>query len=156
MPISHDQMEPHPLPEDVGLRRPDGPGHGAGIMGRPPRRGIVVTVRRLKKGGVNLSVAERRKEPVIVGELKIRRVQDRGLEFQSLAELISFQESLSAHLRFHPIRLLALLNPEIVLVDERGMILYGIERIGGGEGPAVAYWQTWQVAFGKADPGPAF
>jgi hypothetical protein len=119
MPISLDQMDPHPLPEDSNLRRPDGPGHGERSMGHPPRRGILVTVRRLKRAGVNLSVQERREESVLVGELKIRRVHDSGVEFQSMAELVSFQQNLSAHLRFHPIRLLALLNPEILLIDER-------------------------------------
>jgi hypothetical protein len=113
-------------------------------------------VRRLKRAGVNLSIQDRRKEPVIVGELKIQRVREFGLEFQFMAELVSFQEHLSAHLRFHPIRLMALLNPAIHLADERGMILYGIERIGGERGASVSYWQTWQVGFGVIDPGPPF
>lgn len=156
MSISRNQMEPNPLPEDISLRRPDGPGHGAGITVRPPRRGILVTVRRLKKKGVNLSVQERRIEPVVVGELRIYRVVDRAQEFQFVAELVSFNEDLSPHLRFHPMRLLSLLNPEIRLADERGMILYGIERAGGEHEPGVSYWQTWQIAFGKVDPGPPF
>jgi hypothetical protein len=36
------------------------------------------------------------------------------------------------------------------------MVLYGIELMGGVDGPAVAYWQTWQVSFGNVDPGPPF
>jgi len=59
-------------------------------------------------------------------------------------------------LRYFPARLMCLLKPEILWLDERGMVIYGIERLGGIDGPAVAYWQTWQIAFGRVDPGPPF
>ncbi|WP_146744901.1 hypothetical protein [Herbaspirillum rubrisubalbicans] len=151
-----EEMEPYPMPEDCNIPRGDGPGHGAGAMGRPPRRGILVTVRRLKKNGVNLSSRERQVSPLVLGELRIFAVQDRSVEFQSMAEVVSFEERLSSHLRFHPTRLIALLNPVIRLADERGMILYGIERLGGEGGPAVSYWQTWQIGFGIVEAGPPF
>lgn len=156
MPISHDKMEPHPLPEDIGLRRPDGPGHGAGSMGRPPRRGILVTVRRLKHRGVNLSPDERKRAQAVIGELKIRQVSERRSEYRSIAEVLDFDGSDSQHLRYFPTRLLVLLNPEILWVDERGMLVYGIERVGGIDSAMVSYWQTWQVVFGVAQPVPPF
>ena len=114
-----------------------------------------MTVRRLKERGVNLSVAQRRQATPVVGELKISRVHDRA-EFQSIAEIVNFNDQLDAHLRYFPARLMCLLNPEILWLDERGMVIYGIERLGGIDGPAVAYWQTWQIAFGRVDPGPPF
>ena len=156
MSISHDQMEPHPLPEDIGLRQLDGPGHGAGSMGRPPRRGILVTVRRLKHQGVNLSPDERKRAQAVIGELKIRQVNERRSEYRSIAEVLDFDDSDSQHLRYFPSRLLVLLNPEILWVDERGMLVYGIERVGGIGSAMVSYWQTWQVVFGVAQPVPPF
>lgn len=152
MSISLDQMDPHPQPEDRDLRRPDGPGHGAGAMGRPPRRGILVTVRRLKHQGVNLSPDERKRAPAVIGELKIRHVTERRSEYRSIAELLDFDESDSQHLRYFPSRLLVLLNPEIMWADERGMVVYGIERVGGIDSAMTSYWQTWQVVFGIAQP----
>lgn len=155
MGLSAEQMEPHPQPDDLQIAPVGGPGHGA-QMSRPPRRGILVTVRRLKRLGVNLSVTERRQAVPVIGELKISRVHDRAAEFQSIAEILSFNEGLDAHLRYFPARLMCLLNPEILWCDERGMVIYGIERIGGTQGPPISYWQTWQVAFGKAELGPPF
>jgi len=154
MSTNVDEMEPHPLPDDIDLPRSAGPGHGA-QMCRPPRHGVLVTVRRLKERGVNLSIVQRRQAAPVVGELKISRVHDRA-EFQSIAEIVNFNDQLDAHLRYFPARLMSLLNPEILWLDERGMVIYGIERLGGIDGPAVAYWQTWQIAFGKVEPGPPF
>ncbi|QBP75418.1 hypothetical protein E2K99_10525 [Herbaspirillum huttiense] len=116
---------------------------------------MLVTVRCLKSRGVNLSASERRKIAPTVGELKISRVHDRA-EFHAIAEIVSFNEELDAHLRYFPARLMCLLNPEILWLDERGMVIYGIERLGGIDGPQVSYWQTWQVAFGKVEAGPPF
>lgn len=147
-------MEPHPQADDLNIPRVSGSGHGA-QMYRAPRHGVLVTVRRLKERGVNLSVAQRRQAAPVVGELKISRVHDRA-EFQSIAEIVNFNDQLDAHLRYFPARLMCLLNPEILWLDERGMVIYGIERLGGIDGPAVAYWQTWQIAFGRIDPGPPF
>lgn len=155
MGFSSEQMEPHPRAEDFELAPLTGPGHGS-QMSRPPRRGILVTVRPLKRRGVNLTVAERRHAEPVVGELKISRVHDRAAEFQSIAEILNFTEGLDPHLRYFPGRLMCLLNPEILWCDERGMVIYGIERIGGDRSPLVSYWQTWQIAFGKAEPGPPF
>ena len=154
MTFSQDQMEPHPRADDLNIPPVSGSGHGA-QMCRAPRHGVLVTVRRLKERGINLSVAQRRQAAPVVGELKISRVHDRA-EFQSIAEIVSFNDQLDAHLRYFPARLLCLLNPEILWLDERGMVIYGIERLGGIDGPAVAYWQTWQIAFGRVDPGPPF
>ncbi|MRT27655.1 hypothetical protein [Herbaspirillum sp. CAH-3] len=116
---------------------------------------MLVTVRCLKSRGVNLTPSERRKIAPTVGELKISRVHDRA-EFHSIAEIVSFNEELDGHLRYFPARLMCLVNPEILWLDERGMVIYGIERLGGIDGPQVSYWQTWQVAFGKAKPEPPF
>lgn len=151
-----DQTKPHQNANDLNLPHANGPGHGAGAMGRPPRRGVLVTVRCLKRQGVSLSVTERRQAPVIVGELKLRRVHDPHVEHSSVAEILDFNDGLSGHLRYFPSRLLVLLNPEILWLDARGMVIYGIERTGGEVGPSVSHWQTWQVAFGKVDPGPPF
>lgn len=156
MPISLEQMDPHPQPEDANLRRPDGPGHGTGSMGRPPRRGILVTVRRLKHQGVNLSPDERKRAQAVIGEFKIRQVSERRSEYRSIAEVLDFDDSHSQHLRYFPSRLLVLLNPEILWADERGMLVYGIERVGGIGSAMVSYWQTWQVVFGVAQPVPPF
>jgi len=154
MSFTSDQMEPHPQAEDLNLMPTVG-GHGTGFC-RPPRRGVLVTVRCLKKLGVNLSPTERRGVAPVVGELKISRVHDRLAEFHSIAEIVRFNDELDAHLRYFPGRLLCLLNPEILWFDERGMVIYGVERIGGTNSPPAAYWQTWQVAFGKVEPGPPF
>lgn len=156
MPISHDQMDPHPQPDDIGLPQPERPGHGQGSMGRPPRRGILVSVRRLKHQGVNLSPDERKRTQAVVGELKIRQVSERRSEYRSIAEVLDFDGSDSQQLRYFPRRLLVLLNPEILWVDERGMLVYGIERVGGIDSAMVSYWQTWQVVFGVAQPVPPF
>jgi len=147
-------MEPHPQADDLDIPRVAHSGHGA-QMCRPPRRGVLVTVRCLRDRGVNLSAAERRKLPATVGELKISRVHERA-EFHSIAEIVSFNEELDAHLRYFPSRLMCLLNPEILWLDERGLVIYGIERLGGIDGPQTSYWQTWQVAFGKVAFGPPF
>ncbi|HEX7635831.1 MAG TPA: hypothetical protein VF427_11190 [Noviherbaspirillum sp.] len=155
MSFSQEQMEPHPRADELDVAPVAGPGHGA-QMSRPPRRGILVTVRPLKRQGVNLTVAERRQAVPVVGELKISRVHDRAAEFQSIAEILNFNEGLDPHLRFFPGRLMCLLNPEILLCDQRGMVIYGIERIGGDRSPLVSYWQTWQIAFGQAESGPPF
>lgn len=152
--FSQEKMEPHPKAEDLDIAPGSGPGHGA-QMCRPPRHGVLVTVRCLKSRGVNLSPSERRKITPITGELKISRVSDRA-EFHSIAEIVSFNEELDAHLRYFPARLMCLLNPEILWLDERGMVIYGIERLGGVDGPQTSYWQTWQVAFGKVNAGPPF
>lgn len=114
-----------------------------------------MTVRCLKDRGVNLTASERRKIPATIGELKISRVHDRA-EFHSIAEIVSFNKELDAHLRYFPARLLCLLNPEILWLDERGMVIYGIERRGGIDGPQTSYWQTWQVVFGKVGAEPPF
>lgn len=154
MTLSQDHMEPYPQAGDLNISPISGVGHGA-QMCRPPRHGVLVTVRCLKSRGVNLSPSERRNITPITGELKISRVHDRA-EFHSIAEIVSFNEELDAHLRYFPARLMCLLNPEIFWLDERGMLIYGIERLGGIDGPQVSYWQTWQVAFGKVEPGPPF
>lgn len=93
MPISLDQMDPHPQPDDIGLPQPERPGHGQGSMGRPPRRGILVSVRRLKHQGVNLSPDERKRTQAVVGELKIRQVSERRSEYRSIAEVLDFDGS---------------------------------------------------------------
>ncbi len=152
--FTQEQMEPHPKADDLDISPGFGPGHGA-QMSKPPRRGVLVTVRCLKSRGVNLSPSERRKIAPTVGELKISRVHDRA-EFHSIAEIVSFNKELDAHLRYFPVRLMCLLNPEILWLDGRGMVIYGIERLGGIDDPQVSYWQTWQVAFGKVEAGPPF
>ncbi|MFJ3316102.1 hypothetical protein ACIPLR_12135 [Herbaspirillum huttiense] len=154
MSYSQEQMEPYPKAEDLDIPPLGGAGHGA-QMCKPPRRGVLVTVRCLKSRGVNLSPSERRKVPPITGELKISRVPDRA-EFHSIAEIVSFNQELDAHLRYFPARLMCLLNPEILWLDGRGMVIYGIERLGGIDGPQTSYWQTWQVVFGIAEPAPPF
>lgn len=87
---------------------------------------------------------------------KIRHVTERRSEYRSIAELLDFDESDSQHLRYFPSRLLVLLNPEIMWADERGMVVYGIERVGGIDSAMTSYWQTWQVVFGIAQPTPPF
>lgn len=156
MPIGEEQMDAHPLPQDVNLSPPAGPGHGAGSMGCPPRRGILVTVRRLKREGVNLSPDERKRAQAVVGELKIRQVSERRSEYRSIAEVLDFDDHDSQHLKYFPSRLLVLLNPEVIWADERGMLVYGIERVGGIDSEMASYWQTWQVVFGIAEPVPPF
>ena len=129
-----------------------GEGHGAGAMGQPPRRGILVSVKMLKSKGLNLGGRERERAPMIVVDLKIRRVHDRYLEFQSIADLFQFDTTPHSPNRFFPSRLTSLINPEFDAVDERGMIIYGIERGRTEDGGMVSYWQTWQVIFGVAAP----
>lgn len=92
----------------------------------------------------------------MIGELKIRQVSERRSEYRSIAEVLDFDHGDSQHLRYFPSRLLVLLNPEILWVDERGMLVYGIERVGGIGSAMVSYWQTWQVVFGIAEPTPPF
>ncbi|MFS2112747.1 hypothetical protein [Herbaspirillum frisingense] len=103
-----------------------------------------------------MSPDERKRAQAVVGELKIRQVSERRSEYRSIAEVLDFDDSDSQHLRYFPSRLLVLLNPEILWVDERGMLVYGIERVGGIGSAMVSYWQTWQVGFGIVDAGPPF
>lgn len=77
MAFSQDQMEPQPQEGDLNIPPVSGSGHGA-QMCSAPRHGVLVTVRRLKERGVNLSVVQRRQSVPVVGELKISRVHDRA------------------------------------------------------------------------------
>ena len=149
-----EEMNPDPALAGIWNSDSAGMGHGAGAMGRPPRRGILVSVKLLKKKGVNLDSRERERAPVLVGDLKVYRNHARDLEFQSTADLLQFDATPNSPNRFFPTRIACLVNPEFFAVDERGMIIYGIERQRSDSGELVSYWQTWQVIFGVAPPEP--
>lgn len=147
MPISLDQMEPHPLPEDL---RP-GPllvtGHGTMGSLHGTRRGIVVSVKKLKRHGITLTKRERVAQAPIVGGLLIERVHDREADHQSIAKVVRFE-----HYHF-PSPQASLCNPVVFAADERGMVIQGIEKIEVNDA-WTSFQQVWLVIFGTSAPEP--
>lgn len=142
-----DQMDPHPDAEDVSLQ-PLTQGHGTAINYHQARRGIEVSVKLLRARGISLTKRERAAAQPIAGELIMGRVHDRTLDYHAYAEVVVFDRYQ------YPSRQAILLNPEIFAADERGLILYGIEKRQVPDGGYAAYWQTWQVIFGTPAPEP--
>jgi len=47
-------------------------------------------------------------------------------------------------------------NPEILWLDERGIVIYRIERLGRIDGPPTSYWQYMAGCFLESSVGVAF
>lgn len=147
MPNTLDQMDPYPLPEDLNPGPQQVMGHGiaGGLHGT--RRGILVSVKKLKKNGITLSKQERAAQAPIVGELLIERVHGRELDYQSIAKVVRFE-----HYHF-PSRQASICNPVVFAADERGMVIQGIEKV-EVNGAWASFQQVWLVLFGEAPLEP--
>ena len=142
-----EKMDPHPTPEDLSHGPQTVTGHGMTGSLHGKRRGILVSVKKLKRRGVTLTKRERAAQAPITGELLIERVHNRELDHQAIAEVVRFE-----HYHF-PARQAVLCNPVVFTADERGMVIHGIEKV-EVDGAWASFQQVWLVLFGQAPQEP--